>query len=52
MELAAKVTGIVGLCLTPAENAGVLCVDWKSWIQALDRTDPMRIGSVEKRTHD
>ncbi|MDV2474801.1 IS630 family transposase [Rhodococcus zopfii] len=54
-ELVAKVTDVVGLYLAPPENAIVLCVDEKSQIQALDRTAPMlpmRIGSVEKRTHD
>jgi len=38
-ELVAKVTDIVGLYLEPPENAIVLCVDEKSQIQALDRTD-------------
>lgn len=54
-ELVAKVTDVVGLYLHPPENAIVLCVDEKSQIQALDRTAPMlpmRIGDVEKRTHD
>ena len=35
-----KVTDIVGLCLDPPERAVVLCVDEKSQIQALDRTQP------------
>ena len=50
-----RCTDIVGLYLNPPDNAIVLCVDEKSQIQALDRTAPMlpmRIGSVEKRTHD
>src|SRR5580765_2175026 len=55
-ELIAKVTDVVGLYLAPPENAIVLCVDEKSQIQALDRTQkmlPMRTGSpVEKHTHD
>ena len=54
-ELVAKVTDVVGLYLSPPENAIVLCVDEKSQIQALDRTAPMlpmRIGDAEKRTHD
>ncbi|MEP6980792.1 MAG: IS630 family transposase [Nakamurella sp.] len=54
-ELVAKVTDVVGLYLGPPENAIVLCVDEKSQIQALDRTQkmlPMRTGSTEKRTHD
>src|SRR5271166_779510 len=40
-ELVAKVTDVVGLYLDPPENAVVLCVDEKSQIQALDRTQPM-----------
>ena len=54
-ELVAKVTDVVGLYLNPPENAIVLCVDEKSQIQALDRTQkmlPMRTGSPEKHTHD
>jgi transposase len=54
-ELTAKVIDVVGLCLEPPANAIVLCVDEKSQIQALDRTQPMlpmRTGSVAKRTHD
>ena len=54
-ELVAKVTDVVGLYLAPPENAIVLCVDEKSQIQALDRTQkmlPMRTGSTEKRSHD
>ena len=54
-ELVGKVTDVVGLYLAPPDNAIVLCVDEKSQIQALDRTAPMlpvRIGDVEKRTHD
>ena len=35
-----KVTDIVGLYLDPPERAVVLCVDEKSQIQALDRTQP------------
>lgn len=54
-ELVAKVTDVVGLYLAPPDNAIVLCVDEKSQIQALDRTAPMlpmRMGDVEKHTHD
>src|SRR3954452_2741204 len=54
-ELVAKVTDVVGLYLAPPENAIVLCVDEKSQIQALDRTQPtlpMKPGSAERRTHD
>lgn len=50
-----KVRDIVGLYLSPPDRALVLCVDEKSQIQALDRTQPllpMRSGYVESRTHD
>lgn len=50
-----KVKDIVGLYLNPPEQALVLCVDEKSQIQALDRTQPllpMRPGQIERRTHD
>src|SRR6185436_14349513 len=50
-----KVRDIVGLYLDPPERALVLCVDEKSQIQALDRTQPllpMRPGQAERRTHD
>jgi transposase len=50
-----KVRDIVGLYLDPPERALVLCIDEKSQIQALDRTQPllpMRPGQVERRTHD
>ena len=50
-----KVRDIVGLYLAPPDRALVLCVDEKSQIQALDRTQPllpMRPGQVERRTHD
>src|SRR5882724_4908798 len=52
---AEKLEDIVGLYLNPPEHALVLCVDEKSQIQALDRTQPllpMRPGQVERRTHD
>jgi transposase len=54
-ELVAKVTDIIGLYLHPPENAIVLCVDEKSQIQALNRTQkvlPMQPGHAEQRTHD
>jgi transposase len=54
-ELVAKVTDIIGLYLHPPENAIVLCVDEKSQIQALNRTQkvlPMQPGHDEQRTHD
>jgi transposase len=50
-----KVRDIVGLYLDPPARALVLCVDEKSQIQALDRTQPllpMRLGQAERRTHD
>jgi transposase len=50
-----KVRDIVGLYLDPPDRALVLCIDEKSQIQALDRTQPllpMRPGQVERRTHD
>lgn len=40
-EFAEKRTAIVGLYLSPPENALVLCVDEKSQLQALDRTQPL-----------
>uniref|UniRef100_UPI001447553A IS630 family transposase n=1 Tax=Gordonia paraffinivorans TaxID=175628 RepID=UPI001447553A len=54
-ELEAKVRDVVGLYLNPPTNAVVLCVDEKSQIQALNRTQPilpMRPGLPEKATHD
>ena len=50
-----KVRDIVGLYMNPPENALVLCVDEKTQIQALNRTQPilpMRPGQLERRTHD
>ena len=50
-----KVRDIIGLYLDPPDRALVLCVDEKSQIQALDRTQPLlplRPGQVERRTHD
>lgn len=50
-----KVRDIVGLYLAPPERALVLCVDEKTQIQALDRTQPLlplRPGQIERRTHD
>lgn len=50
-----KVRDIVGLYLNPPENALVLCVDEKSQVQALERTQPvlpMGLGYVEGVTHD
>lgn len=52
-----KVRDIVGLYLNPPEQtrAVVMCVDEKSQVQALDRSQPvlpMRPGQAERRTHD
>ena len=50
-----KVRDIVGLYLNPPDHAMVLCVDEKSQIQALNRTQPilpMGLGCVEGYTHD
>jgi len=54
-ELVMKVRDVVGLYLNPPDGAIVLCVDEKTQIQALDRTQPMlpmRPGQVERHTHD
>jgi transposase len=50
-----KVVDVVGLYHDPPEHAVVLCVDEKSQIQALDRSQPvlpMMPGMPERRTHD
>lgn len=50
-----KLTDVVGLYLNPPEKAIVLCVDEKSQIQALDRTQPglpMKKGRCGTMTHD
>lgn len=50
-----KVRDIVGLYLNPPERALVLCLDEKTPIQALDRSQPvlpMRPGQAERRSHD
>ena len=54
-ELEAKIRDVVGLYLDPPAKAIVLCVDEKSQIQALNRTQPIlpiRPGLPEKATHD
>lgn len=51
----AKVRDVVGLYVSPPERAIVLCVDEKSQIQALDRSQPMlpmRPGQPARRSHD
>ncbi|MGH8301901.1 MAG: IS630 family transposase, partial [Steroidobacteraceae bacterium] len=50
-----KVVDVVGLYHNPPERAAVLCVDEKSQIQALDRSQPvlpMMPGMPERRSHD
>ncbi len=50
-----KVRDVVGLYLSPPERAVVLCVDEKTQVQALDRTQPllpMTPGNGERPTHD
>jgi transposase len=50
-----KLTDVVGLYLDPPEKAVVLCVDEKSQIQALDRTQPslpLKRGRAGTMTHD
>jgi len=50
-----KVRDVVGLYMNPPDHAVVLCVDEKSQIQALERTQPllpMRPGQPERKTHD
>ena len=50
-----KVYDVVGLYLNPPESAVVLCVDEKSQVQALARSQPvlpMMPGMPERRTHD
>ena len=50
-----KVRDVVGLYMSPPENALVLCVDEKSQIQALDRTAPclpMLPTTPARMTHD
>jgi len=50
-----KLTDVVGVYLNPPDKAVVLCVDEKSQIQALDRTQPglpLKKGRCGTRTHD
>ncbi len=50
-----KLVDVVGLYLNPPEQAVVLCIDEKSQIQALDRTQPslpMKKGHATTMTHD
>lgn len=55
LKFAEKVRDIVGLYMDPPARAAVFCVDEKTQIQALDRTQtilPIRPGLPETRTHD
>src|SRR5713101_5738646 len=54
-QLDAKIRDVVGLYLHPPDNAVVVCVDEKSQVQALERSQPilpMRSGIAERQTHD
>ena len=54
-KFAEKVTDVVGLYMNPPDKALVLCVDEKSQIQALDRTQPglpIKKGRAATMTHD
>lgn len=54
-DFVAKVRDVVGLYISLPERAIVLCVDEKSQIQALDRSQPMlpmRPGQPARRSHD
>ena len=54
-DFVAKVRDVVGLYVSPPAHALVLCVDEKSQIQALDRSQPMlplRPGQPARRSHD
>ncbi|MCA1693481.1 MAG: IS630 family transposase [Actinobacteria bacterium] len=54
-QLIAKVIDVVGLYLDPPKGALVLCVDEKTQIQALDRTQPtlpIKPGRSQRMTHD
>jgi transposase len=54
-DFAKKLEDVVGLYLNPPENSIVLCVDEKSQIQALERSQPilpLLPGVPERQTHD
>jgi len=54
-DFRAKLMDVIGLYTDPPENAVVLCVDEKTQVQALDRTQPalpMRPDQIARRTHD
>ena len=52
-EFESKMINIIGLYMDPPENAIVLCIDEKTQIQALDRTQPelpLRAGNAKRQT--
>ena len=54
-EFESKLSDVVGLCLDPPENSIAFCVDEKSQIQALERTQPilpLDPGIPERQAHD
>lgn len=54
-EFIEKVEDIVGLYLAPPRKAFVVCMDEKTQVQALERTQkmlPLRAGKIQTRTHD
>jgi transposase len=54
-QLAEKVVDVVGLYMDPPKGALVLCIDEKTQIQALDRTQaslPIKPGRAARMTHD
>jgi transposase len=54
-DFASKLTDVVGLYLDPPAHAVILCVDEKTQVQALDRTQarlPMQPKQIERHTHD
>lgn len=54
-EFIEKVEDIVGLYLAPPRKAFVVCMDEKTQVQALERTQrmlPLRVGKIQTRTHD
>jgi len=51
-EFTTKLADIVGLYMDPPARAIVLCVEEKSQIQALNRTQPQRPGLPARMSHD
>jgi transposase len=55
LQFVQKLTDVVGLYLNPPDKAAIICVDEKSQIQALDRTQPglpLKRGRAGTMTHD